>query len=97
MLRVFQKKQTLDLDKFHGLDSRDRLAMRQYADTVERQEKLFKQQNRQKRQEKVEFLFKKMGSGIPKGIKHPDSLVRNGELYGLRKSSSGKKKGARLF
>jgi hypothetical protein len=71
--------------------------MHQYSDSVERQERLFKKQNRQKRQEKVEAVFKKLGAGVPKGIRHPDSLVRNGELYGLRKSSSDKKKGVRLF
>jgi len=50
--------------------------------------KATRDQKRAKQQEAVAGVFKKAGNLWPRGIKHPDSLVKKPELYGPAKGSA---------
>jgi len=91
---LFRKKKTLDPEAFRGLANRDVEAIHLYSNTVAKHESLLKQERRQRRSDRLGTTLKQAKSSLPKGIRHPDSLVRNEELYIGHKA---KRKGVRLF
>ena len=93
------KKKILDVEKFRGISPEDRATIHQYSETVSRHERLIKYEGKQKRQQMIGSIFKKMGGTIPKGIRHPDDIVTNAHLYVGRKpgNTSRKKNKIRLY
>jgi hypothetical protein len=91
---LFRKKKTLDPEAFRGLANKDVEAIHMYSSAVAKHEALLKRERRQRRSDRLGVTVGQIRKGLPKGIKHPDSLVRNEELYIGHKV---KRKGVRLY
>lgn len=56
---------------------------------------------RLRRQESMDRMASGMGKALnkitPKGIRHPDSLVRNAHLYGIRSNNPNQRRRVKLF
>jgi hypothetical protein len=90
-----RRGKVLDVDKFRGLTPQDRSAMDHFSRSVEKNEKVLKKQISAQRRDKIKGDLKSVKARLPKGICMPDDLVRNHELYGIKRSPNKKK--VRLF